>query len=824
LNAKGNTKLQQKLIGTDQQKVVRRERLKISYETKVSRALIQHIAHLSPDEILTEYYGKEYKGWENHQNNKNLDYRKFIKYKSKAEQFENKVWCLLQSMGFKFMSKDRTFKLDYGKEDGKNKQIDIFACDDEVAIVVECKSNHKKNTKNKNYKETIEATNGIREGLIKHIKKITCNNDIKVAFLLATENTKLIDNDKNRAKSPSSNIQLFSEKDVVYYENLVKHLGRAARYQFMGDLFTGQAIKALDTKVYAIKTTLSTKKPEIICYSFTIDAERLLKLGYVLHHSRPGDDNISYQRLISKNRLKKIREYVDKGGYFPNSIIVNIDKFSDSNFVSIKPQKNVNIPSNSRSEIGTLTLPKLYRSLFIIDGQHRVYSYSDNAKAAESAIPVIAFTGMSGDKQLDIFLDINENQKSISANLKITLEADSRWNSPNVQLAAKAVTNRVAIALGVNEKSPLYGKIRIGEEATEALKRITLASLTNAIIDTNLIGKFDAKKVKRAGYFYYGTNEDQWNDALKKCSEFLYHYFNIFKNKCSKEWNRDQKNLGVLLNSPDGISGLILILDDIIDHINKTSTYFNIKNDDLTEFFEECEPYINLIVSRINDMSDSERKSIRKEKGADAPKVVRNTYRRAIKEKFKDFNPANYEEDIAAEKRKLMDQAKRLSEEIEQKLNNDLKEFIRNKNWGLQNTLIKIPEDVIKEANARIRSRTYEDKVDENVINVLENLDIKSYITILNNKEFEDLHQKFVYPLASDSLNKHKKIRWLTNVLTVRNEGDGHPATGYIDRERVNFYEAINKWLNKNDTSDLIEKYNIGLKKWRGTNKDIEND
>ena len=62
MNAKGNTKLQQKLIGTDQQKVVRRERLKISYETKVSRALIQHIAHLSPDEILTEYYGKEY-GW-----------------------------------------------------------------------------------------------------------------------------------------------------------------------------------------------------------------------------------------------------------------------------------------------------------------------------------------------------------------------------------------------------------------------------------------------------------------------------------------------------------------------------------------------------------------------------------------------------------------------------------------------------------------------------------------------------------------------------------------------------------------------------------------
>jgi DNA sulfur modification protein DndB len=742
LSAKENTNLQSKLIGTDQQKIVRRERLKISEETKVSRAIINDISNLSPDEILTEYFGAEYKGWENHEKNNNPDYRKFIKYKPKDEQFEDKVWCLLQSMGFKFMSKDRKFKLNYGKEDGENKQIDIFAHDDEVAIVVECKSNRKNNRKNKNLKETIEATNGIREGLIKHIKKITRNNDIKVAFLLATENTKLIDNDKSRAKNSSSNIQLFSEKDVVYYENLVKHLGSAARYQFMGDLFTGQAIKALDTKVYAIKTTLSTKKPEIICYSFTIDAERLLKLGYVLHHSRPGDDSISYQRLISKNRLKKIREYVNKGGYFPNSIIVNIDKFSDSSFVSIKPQKNVNIPSNSRSEIGTLTLPKLYRSLFIIDGQHRVYSYSDNAKAAESAIPVIAFTGMDGDKQLDLFLDINENQKSISANLKITLEADSRWNSPNIQLAAKAVTNRVAIALGVNEKSPLYGKIRIGEEGTAVLKRITLLSITNAISATNLIGKFDAKKVKRAGHFYYGTNENQWEDAKNKCYEFLYHYFNIFKNKCSKEWDRDQKDLGVLLNSPDGISGLILILDDIIEHMNK-GYRSSIDRDNLTDFFKDCEPFINIIASRINDMSNSERKSIRNERGNDAPKVVRNTYRRAIKEEIKEFKPANYDEDDAAEKRKLMAEGYRLSTEIEENLNKELKNFINKKNWGVTNTIANLPEEVFNAATARMKSRTYLDDQDESANYVLENLDIGSYIKILNAKGFEELHQKF---------------------------------------------------------------------------------
>lgn len=33
----------------------------------------------------------------------------------------------------------------------------------------------------------------------------------------------------------------------------------------------------------------------------------------------------TYQRIIKKNRLKSFQQFVNNGGYFPNSIIISID-------------------------------------------------------------------------------------------------------------------------------------------------------------------------------------------------------------------------------------------------------------------------------------------------------------------------------------------------------------------------------------------------------------------------------------------------------------------------------------------------------------------
>ena len=53
-------------------------------------------------------------------------------------------------------------------------------------------------------------------------------------------------------------------------------------------------------------------------YSFSIEPEKLLKIGYVLHRNKANRKLMpTYQRLIKKSRLKSVQDFVDNGGFFP---------------------------------------------------------------------------------------------------------------------------------------------------------------------------------------------------------------------------------------------------------------------------------------------------------------------------------------------------------------------------------------------------------------------------------------------------------------------------------------------------------------------------
>ena len=63
-------------------------------------------------------------------------------------------------------------------------------------------------------------------------------------------------------------------------------------------------------------------------FSFSIEPETLLKISYILHSTVTSEDTEgTYQRMVSKSRIKEIDKFLDAGGYFPNSIIINIKQY-----------------------------------------------------------------------------------------------------------------------------------------------------------------------------------------------------------------------------------------------------------------------------------------------------------------------------------------------------------------------------------------------------------------------------------------------------------------------------------------------------------------
>jgi DNA sulfur modification protein DndB len=54
--------------------------------------------------------------------------------------FEDRVWAAFAKLNFTSLNKDRTFTVRYGQGQSETQQVDVFAADDEVVLVIQCKS------------------------------------------------------------------------------------------------------------------------------------------------------------------------------------------------------------------------------------------------------------------------------------------------------------------------------------------------------------------------------------------------------------------------------------------------------------------------------------------------------------------------------------------------------------------------------------------------------------------------------------------------------------------------------------------------------------
>ena len=228
----------------------------------------------------------EEEGWKEFKTYKDKRFVGVKKDKSCDEIFEDKVWTLFANMGFTDMNTDRCFKMQYDfKNPEITQQIDVFAADEETVIIVECKAT--KTVKKSSFKKMIEAYYGQMDGLRKEAQKKYPGR--KVKFIWASSN------------------YIMNKATINYYFELAKHLGSCARYQLLGNLFANQEIRNMDNKIPAIEGKMGGNK----YYSFSIEPEKLLKIGYVLHRNEANKSMMpTYQRIIKKKRLQDIQKFI----------------------------------------------------------------------------------------------------------------------------------------------------------------------------------------------------------------------------------------------------------------------------------------------------------------------------------------------------------------------------------------------------------------------------------------------------------------------------------------------------------------------------------
>ena len=231
--------------------------------------------------------------------------------------------------------------------------------------------------------------------------------DFKPKVIWAIVTDKIYWSQEDRKRAAGENISVITERELRYFSELAKHLGPAGRYQFLAHFLQGQKIPQLENRsVPAIRGKLGGRH----FYAFVTTPSQLLKIAFVNHRTLNDPRGMpTYQRLISKKRMKEIQGFLEGGGFFPTNIIVNF---------TTRPKFEIRMKDESAGiHFGTLYFPDKYKSAWVIDGQHRLYGFSNLPDQQETDnILVLAFQQMPTEEEANLFVTINHEQKNGSAN------------------------------------------------------------------------------------------------------------------------------------------------------------------------------------------------------------------------------------------------------------------------------------------------------------------------------------------------------------------------------------------------------------------------
>lgn len=678
-------------------------------------------------------------GWELLSHMKDPKKLKVKKDKTQDEIFEDTIWVLLANLGFTTMNRDRHFTMSYGDSNSQTQQIDVFAADKETILFVECKSALTLTTSN--FKNTIEAYGEKMRGLQAEAAKQFPNRKCK--FIFATNNYILSHNDEDRLKS--YNFVHFNENTVAYFQQLVKHLGSCARYQLLGNLFANTDIKGMENQIPAIRGKMGGHT----YYSFSIEPEKLLKIGYVLHRSEANSNLMpTYQRLIKKSRLTAVRKFINEDhGYFPNSIIISIDSKRPLQFD--RSEKQV---AGAVADLGILHLPKKYRSAYIIDGQHRLYGYSDSPYASSNSIPVVAFENLDQNEQVRLFMEINENQKSVSKKLRNILNADMLWDSTKESERRDALRLKIAQDLGEKSTSPLYGRINMDEDQGSEIKCVTIECIRIAINVGNFLSKFDKRNIlTQNGIFDLGQNDA----TLKLLYGFLEKCLDYVKTYSADEWEKGSSMNGILTIN-NGIGGLIRTINDIANFLIDNQK-INPMSDTVEHMASEAEYYLDPVCRFINQINAETRNDIKKSYGGNGPIHCWRYFQKAIHDDRPEFNPNGMEKYWEDHGKEYNSDSIRMIPIIEKAV----KDLVREKlEENYDSKWIKeIPQPVYTEANAQASKEEYETGDTQDWWDFVSLLGIKSIITY--GKNWSNIFSD-IFTLDSKKVgDKDVKTEWL---------------------------------------------------------------
>lgn len=705
---------------------------------------------------------------------KNAKSTRLAKQKAADEQLEDEIWSILAQMGFKDMSKGRQFCISVGGG-LPPRQIDVFAKDDETAIIVECTQRDEPGKKQMAH--LIEKIKAIREEVLKSIRLAYGQQaKLKVKLVIATRNIQWSEVDL--AKCAEAGIAVITDNEIAYYGALVQHLKHAARYQFLAHMFGGQKIEGLAKQVVATHGKMGGET----FYTFLISPDELLKIAYVGHKASRDVENLAtYQRMLQPRRLKKIAEYVNEGGKFPTNIVVNL-----------KTNKKTGLRFEKKEEygeeaLGILYLPPNYASAWIIDGQHRLYGYAyaretEGFNQDKTVLPVLAYENLPADKEMNLFIDINSKQVKVSTGLLVELYSDLHWESSDAEEAFQALLSRVSARLNSDKTSPLFDRMVVTGKKKTNYRCLTQTSIRDGLNVAKLLGTF-SKGVIVPGPLSTGDS-NAYAANLKKGLSVLNDCLGLFARELPNQWKIGDGQGGYTCTN-NGIRALFHVIKDIADHVRqRDGSDLCLLNAD--ETFEEMKPFLQALAEFFKSAKPQDIQAFRRI-GSSLTAVRQQAHgmEAQIAKKFPAFSPAGLKEYLESRDEAGTSEAAGKVTRIHKRLFDYVIETLK-KHYGTQDKAWwtkGIPLPIRKQCSLAWEEKDREGEEESHLYLI-------SYIDICHQNW--DLVKDVISLDAKDKDNKKVNTKWIKELNDIRTI-TAHPERGVLSTDQVAFVNDISE-------------------------------
>lgn len=760
---------------------------------KIYRARKNTYQKRTIDHSLLDDFLKD--GWEEVPGSAMKTKTKIQRAKSHSVQFEDDIWCQLYELGYRTLNINENFQLPFSQEKQDKKQIDIIAVNNESILVIECKSSATRKSA-PSFREDFDAMAVRMDGHIKALRQLF-GKDKRIQFIFATRNLPLKQGGEDLNRLAQLNVFYYNDNTYEYVNNLITKYKSAASYQFQGLIFKGRSISSEPIQVPALKGDMGGKT----YYVFSLEPETLLKIGFVLHRTRANDAEFpTYQRLLVPTRLSGITKFIDEGGFFPNSVILNFN--TGNNRLIFEANSKI---GNTHSRAGILKIPNAFGVAYIIDGQHRIYGYAGSRFKMSNTIPVVAFCDLESEEQLKIFMDINQNQKAVSPSLRLDLEEDLYWDSNKADTRIKALKSSIIKVLANEPSSALYRLISVGEDSAV----LTFAPFYKALGHSGLVPNARGNKYTEdsSTYSMYDTSNlehsQEMNKAKKEIASFIMQGYEFAASNYPTLAQDEQS----FIFSNRGTFAYISILGNLCKHVIQQGKIE--RGADAKTRFEAIEKYVTALLDGLSELTPENKKAIWEKLGAGADIDWLRRFQMIIHERLEDYNPSELLDWRQRQDEGIQEEGRKRAISIERKIKSIVLSKLKaifGDNWELEIGPIK--RECMNRAEEE-KERNYKEGLGITNVEWTDMLTVSDYKNIVTkfwankpNDEggvpFTSFADIFAIDIGEEFHKKTDQVKWMSYFTKYRNAlaHEGTKGRG-LNRSEVEFLNLIDEALQE---------------------------